>query len=51
VGEERGAEGTRCEERAKGGTPIEPLGGEGDNKGSIAKEATIAREKTSGPGT
>jgi hypothetical protein len=51
VGEGEGGEAMRCEERAKGGTPTEPLGREGDNKGSIAREAIIVRGKTRGLGT
>ena len=50
VGEGGGGEGTMCAERARGGAPTEPLGGEGDNKVSIAREAITARGKTSGPG-
>jgi hypothetical protein len=30
-------------ERARGGAPIEPLGGEGDSKVSIAREAIITQ--------
>jgi hypothetical protein len=37
-----GGEGTVCVERARGGAPIEPLRGEGDNEVSIAREATTA---------
>jgi hypothetical protein len=37
VREEGGGEGTGCEERASGGGPNELLGGEGDNKVSIAR--------------
>jgi hypothetical protein len=38
-----------CEERAKGGASTEPLGGEGDNKVSIDREARTTLGKTSGP--
>jgi hypothetical protein len=47
VGEGEGGEATRCAEKARGGA----LGGEGDNEGSIAREAIAARRKTVGPGT
>jgi hypothetical protein len=40
-----------CAERARGGAPTWLLGGEGDNEGSIAKEAITARGKTRGPAT
>lgn len=50
-GGERGGKGTRCEERARGGAPIEPLGGEGDSKVSSTKEVITIQGKTSGPGT
>jgi hypothetical protein len=55
-----GGEGTVCVERARGGAPIEPLRGEGDNEVSIAREATTAAPPpppppppptTTGPGT
>jgi hypothetical protein len=32
VGEDLSGDGTGCKERARGGAPIEPLGGEEDNK-------------------
>ena len=51
VGEGEGGEATRCAERARGGALIGPLGGEGDNKGSITREAIPAGRKTVGPGT
>jgi hypothetical protein len=51
VGEGGDVEGTGCVERARGGAPTRPLGGEGDNGGSIAREVIIARRKTVGPGT
>jgi hypothetical protein len=50
VREGGGGEGMVCVERARGGAPTEPLGGEGDNKVSVAREAITARGKTSGPG-
>jgi hypothetical protein len=40
-----------CAERARRGAPTVPLGGEEDSVGSIAREAIIARGKTSGPST
>jgi GTPase involved in cell partitioning and DNA repair len=51
VGEGRDGKGTRCVERTRGGALTWPLGGEGDNGGSIAKEAITARRKTVGPST
>jgi hypothetical protein len=41
----------RCEERARGGAPAKLLGGEGDNKGSIARETITTQKKTSSLGT
>jgi hypothetical protein len=49
VGE--GGEATRCAERARGGAPTGPLGGEGDNEDSIAREAITTQRKTVGPST
>jgi hypothetical protein len=43
VGEGEGGDATRCEGRARGGAPTVPLGGEGDNEGSIAREAIAAQ--------
>jgi hypothetical protein len=51
VGEGEGGEATRCVERARGGAPTMPLGGEGDSEGSIAREVIAARRKTVGLGT
>jgi hypothetical protein len=51
VGKGEGGEATMCAERARGGAPTRPLGGEGDNEGSIARKAIAARRKTMGPGT
>jgi hypothetical protein len=51
VGEGGGGEGMVCAKRARGGAPTEAPGGEGDNKGSITREAITARGNTSGPGT
>jgi hypothetical protein len=51
MGKGGGGEGTGCKERARRGALAVPLGGEGDNKVSIVKEAITAWEKTSGPST
>jgi hypothetical protein len=51
VGEGEGGEATGCAERARGCAPTKSLVGEGDNKVLIAREASTALGKTSGPGT
>jgi hypothetical protein len=51
VGEGEGGEATGCAERARGGAPIGPLGGEVDNEDSITREAMTTRRKMVGLGT
>ena len=51
VGEGDSGEAVGCAERARGGALTWLLGGEGDNRGSIAREAITVRGKTRGPGT
>jgi hypothetical protein len=50
VGEGDSGEAVGCVKRDRGGALTWLLGREGDNGGSIAREAITARGKTSGPG-
>jgi hypothetical protein len=49
VEEGGGGEGTWCEKRARGGAPIEPLGGGGDNKVLIVTEVASTAKARAGP--